>query len=148
MKKLLLLVFTAMTGLAAADFEAIVPVTQKHDAAVTSERAIPAGRNLWRSSLVGLAAASALDIDSSWNKRELNPVLAGPGGTFGARGAALKLGMQAGLVSLEYLIIRRNPAGKLYRITAVVNFLAASVIGAVAVRNYGVPGPPSASTHP
>ena len=34
-----------------------------------------AGRNLWLASMTTLAAANALDMHSSWGKRELNPAL-------------------------------------------------------------------------
>jgi hypothetical protein len=99
------------------------------------------GRTLWRASIAALTAANALDIQSSWGKHELNPALANGGGTFGAQGALLKLGLQGTLVGIEYLITRHHSSGKLYRIMGIVNFGAAAGIAGVAVHNYGVPQP-------
>jgi hypothetical protein len=101
------------------------------------------GRNLWKVSLGALAAAHVLDIQSSWGKRELNPNLAGSAGTFGTRGTALKVGMQSGLVMVECLVLRRASGAKPHRALAVLNFVAAGVIGGVAARNYGVRSPGS-----
>ena len=86
----------------------------------------PIGKNLWRAS-----------IQSSWGKRELNGPLAGSTGRFDGRSALLKLGVVGGVWTLEYLVLRRQPA--LYRKLAFVNFGDSSVTGALAIRNYGVP---------
>ena len=96
----------------------------------------PIGKNLWRASLVTLAATNALDIQSSWGKRELNGPLAGSTGRFDGRSALIKLGVVGGVWTLEYLVLRRQPA--LYRKLAFVNFGDSSVTGALAIRNYGV----------
>jgi hypothetical protein len=97
----------------------------------------PVGKNLWRASMVTLAATNALDIQSSWGKREMNGTLAGSTGRFDGRSALLKLGVVGGVWTLEYLVLRRQPA--LYRKLAFVNFGDSSVTGALAIRNYGVP---------
>jgi hypothetical protein len=99
------------------------------------------GRTFWRASIAALTAANAMDIQSSWGKHELNPALANGGGTFGAQGALLKLGLQGTLVGIEYLITHHHsgPSGKLYRVFGIVNFGAAAGIAGVAVHNYGVP---------
>jgi hypothetical protein len=90
-------------------------------------------------SAASVAAAGVLDVHSSWGKHELNGTLAGPAGAFGARGAAIKSGMQAAMIACEYLLIRKHPReGKLYRAAAVVNFIAAGFTGATAARNYGI----------
>ena len=99
----------------------------------------PAGRNLWRTSVAVVAAANAADAGSSWGKRELNPTLSGNGGRFGGQGAALKLGIVGGLVILESLVLRRQPSTRLYRRLSLVNFASASVTGATAIRNLGIP---------
>ena len=87
--------------------------------------------------VVTLAATNALDIQSSWGKREMNGTLAGSTGRFDGRSALLKLGVVGGVWTLEYLVLRRQPA--LYRKLAFVNFGDSSVTGALAIRNYGVP---------
>ena len=99
----------------------------------------PSGKTLWKSSLVTLATVNTLDVTSSWGKHELNPTLASPAGRFGAQGALIKLGFQGGLFGVEYLITRGHPSKRAYRALSVINFGAAATIGAVAVRNYGMP---------
>ena len=105
------------------------------------DRKLLAGQRLWRASVAALAAANAMDVHSSWNKHELNSTLAGAGGTFGAQGALLKLGMQGGLVGIEYLLTRRHPSSRLYRAVSFINFGVAAGIGSVAAHNYTVPVP-------
>jgi hypothetical protein len=96
------------------------------------------GRTLWRVSLLSLSAANAFDMHSSWGKHELNPMLGGPTGKFGTQGALMKLGLQGGLMGVEYLLTRGHPSRKMYRVLSVVNFGASAGIGAVAARNYGI----------
>jgi hypothetical protein len=117
MKTTLLLLLLAAASLRAADSES---------------------QALWRASVASVSAAGILDVHSSWGKHERNGTLAGPAGAFGARGTAIKSGIQASIIACEYLLIRKHPrAGKLYRAAAVVNFIAAGVTGATAARNYG-----------
>jgi hypothetical protein len=99
-------------------------------------------KRLWQISLAGVAAANVFDVHSSCGKHELNGALAGANGSFGARGVALKLSMQAGMVAVERLLLGHRPTGRAYRAAAMANFIAASVIGGVAARNYGIPQPP------
>ncbi len=98
------------------------------------------GRALWRVSVSALAAANAMDIHSSWGKRELNGILAGPDRRFGARGTLLKLAFQGGLMGAEYVLTRGHASGKLYRALTWINFGAAAGITSVAAHNYGVAG--------
>ncbi len=100
----------------------------------------PAGKHLWIASVAALAAANVMDAQSSWGKRELNPNLSGNNGTFGLQGAVLKLGIVGGVFTLESLLLRHRASTRWYRRLALVNFGSASVTGAVAIRNYGVPG--------
>ena len=99
----------------------------------------PAGKTLWRTSMAALATANALDMHSSWGKHELNPGLAGPSGTFGREGALVKLGLQGGLMGIEWLITRRHPSGRVYRALSFINFGASGVMTSVAIHNYTVP---------
>ena len=96
------------------------------------------GGTLWKVSMFSLGAANALDMHSSWGKHELNPTLSSGTGTFGTQGALIKLGLQGGLMGLEYLLTRGHPTKKMYRAFSIVNFGASAGIGAVAVRNYGI----------
>ena len=95
------------------------------------------GKNLWRASMLTLAATNAMDIHSSWGKRELNSTLAQSTGRFDGRSALIKLGVMGGVCTVEYLVLHRRPA--LYRKLAFVNFGDSSVTGAMAMRNYGIP---------
>jgi hypothetical protein len=110
--------------------------------AATRDSRYVAARRLWQISLAGVAAANVLDVHSSWSKHELNGALAGADGSFGARGAALKLSMQAGMLGVERLLLGHRPTGRGYRAAAIANFVVASVIGGVAARNYGIPRSP------
>lgn len=94
----------------------------------------------WRASVVALSAANVVDIHSSWGKRELNPLMANNSGTFGARGALLKVALTGSLLGIEYLVTRRHPSSKLYRVLGFVNFGAAAGVAGVAAHNYTVPG--------
>ena len=105
------------------------------------DRKLLAGQKLWRASVAALGAVNAMDVESSWHKHELNSTLAGSNGTFGAQGALIKLGMQGGLVGIEYLLTRRHPSARLYRAVSFINFGVAAGIGSVAGHNYTVPVP-------
>jgi hypothetical protein len=100
-----------------------------------------AGRALWMASVAALAAANVADAQSSWSKDEGNRVLAGAGGRFGAKGAALKGGINAVWIVGQVMALRRNPA---HRTIAIVNFTAASVFGVLAYRNRNIPPPAGA----
>src|SRR6266480_49490 len=107
MKNLLLLLTLIPCGSHAAAADALIePVTRE---SVLSPRIgdKSSGSALWKYSVAALAVVNVLDAHSSWGKRELNGTLASTSGTFGAQGAALKLGIQGGLVGFEYLLTRR-----------------------------------------
>jgi hypothetical protein len=98
------------------------------------------GRAMWLVSVGALTAANITDAQSSWNKHELNGGLADNAGRFGVRGALIKAGAEAAVVGVEYLLLRRHPTKRLYRSTTLINFGAASGVGAVAVHNYTISG--------
>ena len=98
------------------------------------------GMNLWRVSVAALAAANIMDVQSSWGKRELNPALAGNGGTFGPRGALLKAGITGGVVALEFLVLRHGKSKNLSKALGAINFGDAGLTGALAGKNWQVPG--------
>src|SRR5581483_12093331 len=58
---------------------------------------------LWRVSLVAMVGANAMDIASSWGKRELNPALAAPSDRFGTSNALIKVGIVGAIMGVEYL---------------------------------------------
>ena len=124
----LLMVLTMTTGLLCAQDGFVI------------ERKTP-GKRLWQWSVTSLAAANAMDIQSSWGKHELNRALAGPGGTFGRDGALLKIGLQGGLMGMEYLLTRGHAGPRLYRALSILNFGISAGTAAVAVHNYTIPRP-------
>ena len=104
--------------------------------------AVPvAGKNFWRASVAALAVANAMDARTSWGKYELNPNLSGKNGKFGREGALIKLGIVGGIFVVESVVLRRKASKRFYRGLAWVNFGSASVTGATAIRNLGVPRP-------
>jgi hypothetical protein len=128
MRNLLLLLTLSVGTLCATDSSILaVPTTP------------PPSKTLWKVSLASLAVANAMDLQSSWGKHELNPTLSSPAGKFGGQGALIKLGLQGGLMGVEYLITRGHPTKKLYRVLSVINFGAAGATAAVASHNYTIP---------
>jgi hypothetical protein len=123
----------------AGDLVESVPPAAHSIVEIPMRRAPAVDVRLWRSSVIALAAANALDIHSSWGKHELNRALASADGTFGARGTAVKLGFQGGLMGLEYLLVRRRSSPRLLKALTVVNFAAGSVIASTALHNYTIP---------
>ena len=127
MQRLLLLVIMGVWATpAVAEEAAAVPV---------------AGKNLWRASVAALAVANVMDARTSWGKYELNPTLSGKNGTFGREGALIKLGIVSGMFVLETVVLRRQAFEEALPRTSLVNFGSASVTGATAIRNLGVPRP-------
>jgi hypothetical protein len=92
------------------------------------------GKILYRSGQVALVVAHSLDIESSWGKPELNPLLQSADQRFGARGAAIKIGIVGlGLVAGE-LIVRKHPKMETY--IGVLDFAVAGLESGVAVGNF------------
>ncbi len=98
------------------------------------------GRGLWIASIAALGIANIADARSSWSKDEANQVLAGGRGTFGAKGAAIKGGINAAWIVGQVIALRKNHA---YRTVAIGNFAAASIFGGLAYRNRSIPAPSS-----
>lgn len=105
---------------------------------VTSDIAAPAVpvATSWKLSIAPLLASQALDITSSYGKRELNPLLAGPQGQFGVSSVLVKLGVTAGLIGAEYLIVKAHPASA--RIFTKLNWAAAAVTTGFAAHNFTI----------
>lgn len=89
---------------------------------------------MWKTSLAVMAAASAADLLTSIGKRELNPVLRGSDGRFGARGAAFKSALTGGAMLGQFLLIRKNPNAAPY--AAISNFGMAGVFTSAAIHNF------------
>src|SRR5262245_11814177 len=63
----------------------------------------------WKRSLLPLVATQGLDVASSYGMRELNPLLAGADGRFGAKATGIKIGATAAAVGIEYLVVKKWP---------------------------------------
>jgi hypothetical protein len=83
-----------------------------------------------------LAVSQALDITSSYGMRELNPMLAGSDGRFGAKATTLKMGTAAAAVGVEYLIVKKWPSSA--RALAKLNWASSVLTGSFAVHNYAI----------
>src|ERR1035437_2127204 len=95
--------------------------------------AVPPGRTLYRWSVTILAVSGAADVVSSWRRPEANPVVAGPGSTFGGGSVAIKLGLVGSSFLLERLVLRHRP--DLCRRIAWLNFGIAGAQAAVVRHN-------------
>jgi hypothetical protein len=67
-------------------------------------------------------------------------VLSGSTGSFGGKSALLKLGVEAGVVTVEYLVLRHRPSRLSIKALTWINFGDASATTAMAVRNFGIAG--------
>ena len=133
MQKLMLLLMAgvwAMPALAGGPMALPVPFTRASQ---------PAGKTLWRASVLAMVGANVMDARSSWGKNELNPNLSGNIGSFGREGSLIKLGIVSGIFVLEAVLLRHHPSSKLYHRLALINFGSASVTGGIAIRNFGIP---------
>lgn len=83
-----------------------------------------------------MLAAQGLDIASSYGMRELNPLLAGPDGRFGAKATGIKVGTAAAVVGIEWLIVKKWPGAA--RAFSKLNWGSAALTGAVAAHNYSI----------
>lgn len=90
----------------------------------------------WKRSLVPVVVSQSLDIASSYGMRELNPLLAGPDGRFGAKATTIKIGAAAAVVGLEYLIVRKWP--NTGRVFSKLNWGSAVLTGSFAAHNYRI----------
>jgi hypothetical protein len=90
-------------------------------------------RKFLRWSQAALVAGATADVASSWGAREGNPILRGNDGRLGSQGASIKLGMIAGGLTLQYIAFKRHPEAA--RSIAISNFVAASALGGLALRN-------------
>jgi hypothetical protein len=90
----------------------------------------------WKWSLVPLAASQALDIGSSYGMRELNPLVAGQQNRFDAQSTLLKVGVAAGFIGIEYLIVKAHPASA--RFFTKANWAAAALTTGFAAHNFSI----------
>lgn len=87
----------------------------------------------WKVSAVTYAGAMTADAASSWNKREMNPLLQDRSGRFNARGVSIKAGITVGVLVGEWLILRKWP--KFRKTVIVTNFGLSGAMTGVAIYN-------------
>lgn len=102
----------------------------------TPEIANQRWRRHWQISLTSMLGAQTLDVVSSWNKRELNPLLTGPRGEFGGQAAAIKFAVIGGLIAAEATLVRQHP--KSAKFFTLVNWTAGALTAGLAVHNFTV----------
>lgn len=122
----------------AADVTPVIQPLSVESAArrAAGEVATRASYRNWKISLAPVIASQALDAASSYGMRELNPMLAGPDGRFGSRAAGIKLGATAGLVGIEYLIVRKYPRAT--RVFSKINWSVSIVTTGFAAHNFAI----------
>jgi hypothetical protein len=100
-----------------------------------------AWKKRWLLSCAALAAVNFLDIHSSRGLREANPLLRDPSGRFATGKAVLiKGGITGGFLALQYGVTRAHSDKDYFKPFTVANTVAAGSLGAVAIRNYSLPG--------
>lgn len=102
-------------------------------AATAWAQRIPADNRAWTASVVAVASASAADAATSWGLHEVNPILRGSDGRFGAKSVEIKAGLMAGMIVLEYLTRRQHR-----KAWTRLNLAAAGMFGVTAYRNESV----------
>ncbi len=90
-------------------------------------------RAVWKWSAAALVAGASADVASSYGRVELNPLLRGPDGRFGARGVVLRSGIVTGAILTSWAVLRRCPRSKA---PVVMNFAVGAGLGGVSVRNW------------
>lgn len=91
-------------------------------------------KKLWRISAAVLGAVTIADVQSSFGRREMNPLLQSSGGRFGSQGIAIKGAIVGATLGTQWLLMRKNPQVAGY--AAGTNFAIAAATGAVVVRNH------------
>jgi hypothetical protein len=71
------------------------------------QRRESAKRTLWYVTIAAAVGATTFDSASSWQKHELNPLLASSNGTFGGRAVGIKIGAAA-VTLLPQFILRKH----------------------------------------
>jgi hypothetical protein len=131
---LLLFAVSVANSASAAD---ITPVIQPLTLESAARRAADqTAMRRWKMSVVPVFASQALDVTSSYGMRELNPMLASSDGSFGAKGAGIKLGATAGLLGVEYLIVRKYPRSA--RAFTKINWTVSIVTTGFAAHNFSI----------
>ena len=91
------------------------------------------GKKRWWLSVAALSAVAVLDMHSSWQRRELNPMLRSADGGFAARGVAVKSSIVGASCGVQWLLLERRP--RLSNAVSGVNLGLAAWSAGVVTRN-------------
>lgn len=91
-------------------------------------------KKLWRISAAVLGAVTVADMQSSYGRQEMNPLLQSGPQRFGGRGIAIKSAIVGATLGTQWFLLRKNPQAAGY--AAGTNFAIATATGAVALRNH------------
>ncbi len=90
-------------------------------------------KKIWWMTVAAVAGATLLDARSSWGKPELNPLLRGPNGRFGATGVSIKMGSIGAACAFQWFALRKHP--ELTGTFSGINGGLTSLFSGVALRN-------------
>ena len=91
----------------------------------------------WKVSVAILGTIQAMDIASSWNQYEANPLARNQQGRFSpAKAIPIKAGIVLGTVLLQKYILKRYPKEQKYFVGA--NVVTSVIMGSITVRNWKV----------
>ena len=91
---------------------------------------------LYRTSIVALGAANAIDIGSSWGGREMTPFLKSNDGRFGARGTGIKIGMFTGIAVTEMWAAKKHREADL--LATPLNLAMAAAMTKISMNNIAI----------
>jgi hypothetical protein len=91
-------------------------------------------KKLWWGSVAALAGATVLDARSSWGRHELNPLLQGPNGRFGARSVEIKSAIVGIGLAVQWVALRHH-SQKIEKPLSFANLAAAGLTTGAAVHN-------------
>ncbi len=116
--------------------EAAIRDTPARSTSGYAEQQRAAALTSWKRSLIPLVATQGLDVASSYGMCELNPMLAGSDGRFGAKAASIKAGTTLAVVGIEYLVVKKWPGAA--RMFSKLNWGSSVLTGVVAAHNYAI----------
>ena len=95
-------------------------------------------KRIWKASIAAVVAGSAMDMQSSMGKHEINGLLANNQGIFSMQSIALKLAIAGAAVGTQQYFLHRHPSISAYKTGAFINMAIGGMFAGVAIHNYGV----------
>jgi hypothetical protein len=129
----ILTLFSSTVEARAADTVVLLPA---HNRSVNVMVRDASSYRVWKVSLAPVIAGQALDAASSYNMREVNPLLASADGRFGMKATTIKFGATAAILGVEYLIVRKRPGAS--RILSRLNWSVGIATAGFAAHNFAI----------